>query len=169
MELLEIGKIIRAHGISGRMKVQSYLESAMMIEGLAEIALGGMAQEAVRFSVGSLQPGKGFFILKLKGIEDRDQAEQYRGDRVWIPAGQLRPPPEGEYYWRDIIGLTVVTEEGEFLGRIEGIFPTGSNDVYVCRDEKREILLPAIEECVRQIDLDRKMIVVRLLEGLVAP
>jgi 16S rRNA processing protein RimM len=74
--------------------------------------------------------------------------------------------PEGEYYWSEIIGLQVLTEEDEILGRIEAVFPTGGNDVYVCRGGGREILLPAIGDVVRKIDTDRGVMVVRLLEGL---
>lgn len=167
MELLEIGKVIRAHGIDGRLKVQSYLESSEGLAGLPEIALGPCLQEIVLFPLESIQAGKGSFILKLKGIEDRTQADRYRGTLVWMASVRLKALPEGEYYWRDIIGLTAVTEAGEWLGKIEGVFPTGSNDVYVCRNGKREILLPAVGECIRQIDLERKVMVVRLLEGLI--
>jgi 16S rRNA processing protein RimM len=78
----------------------------------------------------------------------------------------LKELPPGEYYWRDIIGLDVYTEEGKLLGRIESVFPTGSNDVYVCKGGQREILLPAIVDVIRQIDINRRVMTVRLLEGL---
>jgi 16S rRNA processing protein RimM len=74
---------------------------------------------------------------------------------------------DGEYYWNEVIGLQVVTEDDRVLGRIETVFPTGSNDVYVCRSpEGREILLPAIVDVVRAIDRERGVMVVRLLKGL---
>jgi 16S rRNA processing protein RimM len=72
---------------------------------------------------------------------------------------------EGEYYWRDIIGLDVYTQDGKRLGRIESVFPTGSNDVYVCKGE-REILIPAIADVIQGIDLDKNIMTVKLLEGL---
>jgi 16S rRNA processing protein RimM len=166
MELLEIGKIVRPHGIAGRMKVLSHLESQDVLTGLAEVSVGRKVQEAVVFPLEAVQPGKGSFILKLKGIEDRDAAARYKGLSVWMTSDGMKKLPEGEYYWRDIIGLQVVTEEGDALGRIESVFPTGSNDVYVCRNGEKEILLPAIEEVVRKIDMDRRIMVVRLLKGL---
>ena len=83
-----------------------------------------------------------------------------------IPADKLGDLPEGEYYWRDMIGLKVVTEEGRILGVIEAIFPTGSNDVYVCSGGEREVLLPGIADVIRKIDINRGMMVVRLLQGL---
>jgi len=78
----------------------------------------------------------------------------------------MKKLPEGEYYWREIIGLKVVTEDDQVLGRIESVFPTGSNDVYVCRGGEREILLPAIGEVVRKVDTAGRIMVVRLPEGL---
>jgi 16S rRNA processing protein RimM len=72
---------------------------------------------------------------------------------------------EGEYYWRDIIGLDVYTQDGKRLGRIESVFPTGSNDVYVCKGE-REMLIPAIADVIQGIDLDKNIMTVKLLEGL---
>ena len=74
--------------------------------------------------------------------------------------------PDGEYYWHEIIGLEVVTEDDRSLGKVVSVFPTGSNDVYVCRGNGREILLPAIGDVVRRIDRDRKVMEVRLLKGL---
>jgi 16S rRNA processing protein RimM len=79
---------------------------------------------------------------------------------------RLRNLPEGEYYWRDIEGLKVITEEGKVLGTIESIFPTGGNDVYVVSGGEREILLPGIAEVIRKIDIDQGVMIVRLLEGL---
>jgi 16S rRNA processing protein RimM len=166
MELLEIGKIVRPHGIVGRVKVLSHLESQDVLDDLTEVSVGRKGQEAVVFPLEAVQPGRGSFVLKLKGIEDRDTAATYTGCSVWMSFQELKKLPEGEYYWRDIIGLQAVTEEGEPLGRIESVFPTGSNDVYVCRNGKNEILLPAIGEVVRKIDMDRKVMVVRLLKGL---
>ena len=79
----------------------------------------------------------------------------------------MAEPDEGEYYWHDIIGLAVITEEGEELGYITSILPTGSNDVYICEGTKGEILLPAIEEVIKSIDIGRGVIIVEMLEGLV--
>jgi 16S rRNA processing protein RimM len=166
MELLEIGRIVRCHGLAGRMKVLSYLESQDTLENLPEVFVGRRSQDAVPFSVDAVQPGKEFFILKLSGIEDRDGAAKLVRSSVWMPSEKMGKLPEGEYYWSEIIGLRVVTEEGQFLGRIESVFPTGSNDVYVCRAAEKEILLPAIGEVVRKIDTDHGIMVVRLLKGL---
>ena len=166
MELLEIGRIIRSHGLAGRMKVLSYLESQDMLGDLKEVWVGRKIQHAVTFPLDAVQTGRESFILKLGGIEDRDAASRLVGSSIWIPLEKWKKLPDGEYYWHEIIGLSVMTEEGRALGRIESVFPTGSNDVYVCRGKGKEILLPAIDDVIRKIDMDQGMMVVRLLKGL---
>ena len=166
MGLLEIGRIVRSHGLTGRMKVLSYLESQDVLDDLEEVSVGRRVQDAVTFSLDSLQTGKNCFIIKLAGVEDKDAASQLVGSSLWMPLEKKRKLPEGEYYWHELIGLEVVTEEGRSLGRITSVFPTGSNDVYVCRGNGKEILLPAIGDVVRKIDLDHHVMVVRLLKGL---
>jgi 16S rRNA processing protein RimM len=166
MELLEIGRIIRSHGLTGRMKVLSYLESHDVLDNLAEVSVGRSVQGAAAFPLDSVQTGQGYFILKLRGIDDKDAATQLVGSSLWMPSQKMKKLPDGEYYWHDIIGLEVVTEEGRILGRIESVFPTKSNDMYVCRGNGKEILLPAIEDVVRKIDMDHRLMEVRLLNGL---
>jgi 16S rRNA processing protein RimM len=85
---------------------------------------------------------------------------------VLIPSDRLRKLPEGEYYWRDIIGLEVFTGDNQKLGKIEKIFQAGSNHIYVCTGGEREILLPAIEDVIKQINLEKRIMIVELLEGL---
>ena len=165
-ELIEIGRVVRSHGLTGRVKVLSYLESPETLHDVSGLFVGRSVQEAVSFELVAVQTGKGFFILQLRGVDDRDAAERLRGSSVWISSEKTVKLPDGEYYWSEIIGLQVLTEEDQILGRIDAVFPTGSNDVYVCRGGGREILLPAIEEVVRKIDTDRGVMVVRLLKGL---
>ncbi len=95
-----------------------------------------------------------------------ESAQALVGCKVFLPEDMQEKLPEGEYYWRDIIGLDVYNEEGKYIGKIESVFPTGSNDVYVCKGEEREILLPAIADVIRKIDVNRRVMIVRLLEGL---
>jgi 16S rRNA processing protein RimM len=166
MELLEIGRIVRSHGLTGRMKVLSYLESQDVLDHLEVVSVGRRVQDAVTFSLDSLQTGRKWFIMKLAGVEDKDAASQLVGSSLWMPLEKIKKLPDGEYYWHELIGLAVVTEEGRILGRIKSVFPTGSNDVYVCRGNGKEILLPAIDDVVRKIDLEQRVVVVRLLEGL---
>ena len=113
MGLLEIGRIVRCHGLAGRVKVLSYLDSQDVLNNLPEVFVGRRSQETVPFSLDAVQPGRDFFILKLGGIEDRDAAAKLVRSSVWMPSEKMKKLPEGEYYWREIIGLRVVTEEGQ--------------------------------------------------------
>lgn len=166
MELVEIGKIVKSQGLRGCLKVASYLESGEILDSLEEAFLKTEEGGLKRFRVEqALRRGERFFLLKLEGVDDREAASTLVGREVAAAARHLQSLPEGEYYWRDLIGLRVLTEEGEALGTIEAVFPTGSNDVYVCRG-KREILLPAISDVIRKVDIREGLMTVRLLKGL---
>jgi 16S rRNA processing protein RimM len=164
-DLLEIGKIVRIHGLKGAVKVTSYLESNDIVKKLEEIRID-LDTGPQPLKIKKIRLDKKGFLLELDGVESAEAAEKLIGREILIPSDQLDALPEGEYYWEDLIGLEVRTEEGEFLGQIETIFPTGSNDVYVCLGKEREILLPAIPEVVRKIDLEKSEMIVTLLEGL---
>src|SRR4030042_3169671 len=161
MEVLEIGRIVRFHGLVGRIKGLSSLESPAVLHDLPEVFVGRSVQGAMPFPLEAVQNGKDFFILKLKGIEDRDAAAKLVGSTVWISSEGRKKLPEGEYYWGEIIGLQVVTEDDQVLGRIEAVFPTGSNDVYVFRGGERETLLPANREVIRRVDSASRIMGVR--------
>ncbi len=102
-------------------------------------------------------------IVKLEGVDDRDQAEAIRGQILRIRRREIPPPPEGAYYDFQIIGLRVVTTEGRDAGRIIDILRTGANDVY---ETDSGALIPAIESIVREIDLEKERVIVEPMEGL---
>ncbi|MBN1614967.1 MAG: 16S rRNA processing protein RimM [Deltaproteobacteria bacterium] len=166
MEFLEIGKITKIHGLKGRMKVISYLQSHRMLQSLPSVYLRRDGGRKARYGLKDIRIGNRSFILGLEGVEDMESAGGLMGCDVLIPFDKLEKLPQDEYYWQELLGLSAVTEEGRPLGRIEAIFPTGSNDVYVCRDGETEILLPAVGDVIRQVDLQNGIMVVRLLEGL---
>lgn len=165
MDILEAGRIVKTCGLKGRMKVLSYLESNEILQSIGEVLIKrGMQVETYKLK--DIRVSGKCFFLDVEGVSDLESAKAFVGCEILIPADRLKELPEDEYYWRDIIGLEVVTEDGRFIGNIETIFTTGSNDVYVCTGGEREILIPAIAEVVREIDLAKKVMVVRLLEGL---
>ena len=167
MDFLEIGKIVKAHGLKGRVKVLSYLESgAEMLLSLDEVFISQGQGKSVSYALKNFQVKGKCFYLEMTGVENIDQAKALLGCSVLVPAGKMGTLSEDEYYWQQLIGLEVMTEEGTLLGAIAEIFPTGSNDVFVCRGGKREILLPAIADVVLAVDLNKKIMVVRLPEGL---
>ena len=165
-DFIEIGEIVKPQGVRGCMKALSYLESVGVLEGLDALLVRKAGEAAASYRPRKIEARKNFLFLELEGIDEMDAARKLVGGRILVPSNRLKKLPEGEYYWRDLIGLKVVTDAGEALGTVESIFPTGSNDVYVCRGGSREILLPAIGDVIREIDLEKWVMVVRLLEGL---
>jgi 16S rRNA processing protein RimM len=106
-------------------------------------------------------------LISFKGVTDRNQAQALIGGELFIPETELPELDEDTYYWFELIGLEVYTSQEEYLGRITSIFPTGSNDVYVVEDRQNEVLVPALESVVIDIDLENKRMRVDLPEGLI--
>ena len=169
MELLEVGRIVKSHDFTGRMKVVSYCEGDLL-KSAGEVFLRRGNEEPVSFKLRDVRGGKKNLVVSVIGIEDADAARALVGAEILVPSDQFAKLPEDEFYWWELIGLEVLNEEGQLLGRIETIFPTGGhtggNDVYVCTGGEREILIPAIGEVVRNIDKEKRKMIVRLLEGL---
>jgi len=161
--LLEIGKIVKTTGLKGRLKVLSYCESPKTLETLENAFIGGDSEHVSLFSVKVTGIKRGSFSIDLEGVESVGAAGELIGRYVFVPSENL---PDGEYYWKDIIGLDVVTEEGLKLGCVTTILPTGSNDVYVCSNGEGEILIPAFDDVVKKIDIEKGIVVVNLPEGL---
>lgn len=114
----------------------------------------------------AVRPHKKFVLAQLEGVRTREEAEQLRGKSVLVDPADLPPLDEDAYYWHEILGMRVVTEEGGNVGRITEILPTGSNDVYVVREGEKESLIPAIKEVIISIDKKARTMVIRPLEGL---
>ena len=107
-------------------------------------------------------------LIKFKGIDNPEQANLLRNCYLLVNREDEEPLEEGRYYIVDMIGLEVYTEEGDLLGNLEDIYNTGSNDIYVVRDELgKQILLPAIKEVIKSVDIDDRKLIVHLLPGLI--
>lgn len=166
MELFAIGKIVKTSGLRGRMKAVSYMESHDILRSREEVYIRKGNDTKGPFMLRHILVRKNNFLVDLEGVEDIEKARAFVGCQVLISLNKLKKLPEDEYYWRDITGLKVITEDGHVLGSITSVFPTGSNDVYVCSGRQGEILLPGIAEVIRTIDIERGVMVVRLLDGL---
>ena len=106
-------------------------------------------------------------LLKIKGINDMNQAEKCKGLYLKIHRKDAIKLPKDTYFIADLLGLEVYTDEGELLGKVDDIFPTGANDVYVVKNELgKQILLPSIPEVIKEIDLEKGKVIVHLIEGL---
>jgi 16S rRNA processing protein RimM len=165
--LVPIGRVVRTHGIRGAIKIHPYGET------LGELAAGEKlfcaTEEGVagrELTLVSLRAQQRVWIGEFVELKDIDQARELAGKDLHVPLERLPALPEGEYYQFQLIGLSVVTKEGEKLGTLRSIFETGGNDVYVVDLGDRELLVPAIEDVICEIDLENGRIIVDLPEGL---
>lgn len=164
-QFLAIGRVVGAFGLQGEVKVEILTDFPERF-GLLEVVYLGDPPTPVALE--GVRPHKQLVILKLAGYDDRTSAETLRGQEILIPTSEAMPLEEGEYYVHEIEGLDVWTTEGEFLGVVDEVLFTGGNDVYVVRTpEGREVLLPAIEDVIREVDLEHGRMIVTLLDGLV--
>lgn len=165
-EYLEVGQIVNTNGLKGLLKVNPFTDDITRFERLKTIFIEHK-KELLEFEIESVRYQKKQVLLKLKGIDTIEEAEKYREDYLKINRNKEEKLPEDTYYIVDLIGLDVYTEDGEILGKLDDVFSTGSNDVYVVKNsEGKQILLPAISDVIKNIDLKQKKIVVNLIEGL---
>ncbi|MCK4389763.1 MAG: 16S rRNA processing protein RimM [Desulfobacterales bacterium] len=164
--LIPIGKVAGTHGVKGYLKVSSYAESIDSFAPGKELFLRRKGKPIVSFRIESAHPHKRGILLALEGIASVDVAKEWVGYELCVDKTTLPEPEEATYYWHQIIGLEVFTVDDRRLGRVAAIFPTGSNDVYVVRDGKKEVLVPAIDSVVVDIDLTHEILRVDLPEGL---
>jgi 16S rRNA processing protein RimM len=162
-----IGEIVGVHGLKGTSKIRSYADSLSLFKpGRSILVRESGGQEKSR-EIQWIKPHTGTALISFKGIIERYQAQALVGAELFVPKEELPELEEDSHFWFDLIGMAVYTIEGNYLGRIESIIETGSNDVYVVQDDKKEVLIPALESVVLDIDIKDKRMQVDLPEGLV--
>lgn len=165
--LILVGKIVRTHGIKGAVKVFPYGESlAAQDVGAKLFVAAESGQEAETFTVVSAHPQGRYWVMRFQEVMSVDEAQDIVGKEVFLPEDRLPATLEGEYYHYQLIGLEVVTKEGEMVGTLQGIIETGGNDVYSIYRNGKEVLVPAIEEVICEVDLGRSRMVIDPPEGL---
>jgi 16S rRNA processing protein RimM len=163
---LALGEIVGIHGIKGRLKVLSYAESVEPFAPGKKLILSRKGTPVGTFAVASCRPHKGIILIELDGIQSIEAAEVFVGCELLVDKKSLPRLEKVHYYWFEIIGLEVYTLDNRALGRVRAVFPTGSNDVYVVRDAEKEVLIPALDSVVVDIDLKKRIMKVDLPEGL---
>ncbi|MBW1992399.1 MAG: 16S rRNA processing protein RimM [Deltaproteobacteria bacterium] len=159
--LVSLGKVVGAHGIRGALKIGEAPAEPETFLYLGEVEIGG-----ARYRVKEAISRKRQVLLRLEGVDTRNQAELLIGQEVKGESSRFPPLPEGEYYWFQLQGLEVRhAESGARLGELADIIPTPGHDVYVVRQGRREILLPAVEEVINEINLEEGLIKVLPPEG----
>ncbi len=164
---MEIGQIVNTYGIKGFVKVMPFTDNINRFEDLESIYLQ-TKKGLETFEIEEVKYSKNMVLLKLKGIDDINIAENYRNCYLKIDRKDAVELPEDTYFIVDLLDMEVETEEGETLGKIIDVYPTGSNDIYVVKNEEgKQILLPAISQVVKTVDIQNKKMIVHLLNGLI--
>ncbi len=164
---LEIGQIVNTFGIKGVIKVKPFTDDIKRFDRLKKVYIENKKFKK-EYEIEEVKYHKDMVLIKLKGVENPEQANLLRDSYLKINREEEKPLQEGIYYIVDMIGLEVYTEQGEILGKLEDIFNTGSNDIYVVKNELgKQILLPAIRDVIKQIDLENKKMIVHLISGLI--
>lgn len=161
---LLVGILHRPHGVRGEMIMSVMTDFPERIKVGTVLYMGA---EHAPVTIGSLRHHNRGLLVTLEGYDSREAVAPLRNYELFVRADDRPPLPEGEYYLHQIIGLTVVNDEGQNLGVVAEWIETGANGVYIVRDaEGNEVLLPDIDEVVLKIDLENQQITVHLLEGL---
>ena len=164
--LLEVGQIVNTYGIKGFVKVNPLVDNNNQFKSFKIIYIQEKKNvkelyiEEVKFS-------KNLVLLKFKGIETIEQAEELRNMYIQAKRSDIKLE-KGAHFIVDLIGLEVYTEEGELIGILKEVLQPGANDVYIVEDKaKKEILLPVIPDVIKKVDIENKKVIVKLIEGLI--
>lgn len=164
---LEIGQIVNTFGIKGMVKVKPFTDNIERFSNLEKIYIKNKSGQT-EYKIQEVKYHKNMVLIKFEGIENPEQADLLRNSYLMVDRETEEPLEAGRYYIVDMIGLDVFTDDNEYLGKLEDIYNTGSNDIYVVKNELgKQVLLPAIEDVIKNIDMDNKKVIVHLIPGLV--
>ena len=163
---LEIGQIVNTSGLKGIVKINSFSDDMRRFEELDKVLIE-KNKELTEYIIEEVRYSKNQVLIKFKGIDTIDDAKKFKNCYIKIPREDNKKLQEGTYYIVDLIGINVYLEDGILVGEIIDVFPTGSNDVYVVRrEENNDLLIPAIKDVIKSIDIEEKKMIINLIEGL---
>ena len=162
MKTVEIGKIVNTRGLRGEVKVYPYIDDLSAFEEFSYLLIDGEKKE-----IKGRKYFKNMAFITFSDVDTVEKAELLKNKICYVYEDDLPTLPDGEFYVKDIIGLSVYTEEGEFKGVIKDVSKTGSNDVYEVKGEGGKMLyLPAIKDVIKSVDLNEGRMTVHILDGL---
>ena len=165
-DLLQVGVITTTHGVRGEVKVFPTTDDANRFKKLKKVILD-TGKEQLDLEITQVKLFKNLVILKFKGIDNINDIEKYKGKSLYVTRENAVKLKKNEYFIADLIGLKAVSEDGTELGKITDVLQTGANDVYVVQQEDgQEVLIPAIRDCVLNVDLEAGIMTLHLLDGL---
>jgi len=161
-----IGKITKPQGLKGEVRMHYFGNDPDSLAGIKSVGIVKSGAEKIYLKIKRIRAAKNVFILNFIGIDSIKDAEPLIGCEVVVKRSDLPSLDEDEYYWEDLIGIQVYDESGDLLGTLDSVLETGSNDVYVVKNGKEEILIPAISKVIKEVDIKGKTMRVHLLEGM---
>ena len=166
-QLLQVGVITQTHGVRGEVKVFPTTDDAARFKKLKHVMLD-TGKETLPLEIESVKFFKQFVILKFKGFDNINDIERYNRCPLLIERENAVPLEEGEYFIADMIGMKVITDEGENFGILKDVMETGANDVYVIEHPSEgEVLVPAIKECILDVDIENRQMKIHVMNGLI--
>ena len=164
---LEIGQIVNTFGIKGMVKIKPFTDDINRFDRLKKIYISNKNGKK-EYQIQEIKYHKNMVLMKLEGIDTPEQADLLRQSYLLVDRADEEPLEEGVYYIVDLLGLEVYTDDNKLLGKVDDIFNTGSNDIYVVKDEMgKQILLPGIPDVLKNVDLEKGRITVHLIPGLI--
>ena len=165
-KVFQVGIISSTHGVRGEVKVFPTTDDMKRFKKLKEVLLD-TGKETLTLEIEGVKFFKQFVILKFKGYDNIDDIVKYRGKSLFVPRENAVKLQKDEYFIADLIGLKVVNEDGSFAGVLKDVMETGANDVYIVESrDGKEVLIPAIKDCILQVDFEKEQVLVHLLDGL---
>ena len=165
-DLLKVGVITTTHGVRGEVKVFPTTDPERFLD--LEYVILDAGREMKKLEIRNVKFFKNLVILKFDGIDNINDIEMYKGRDLWVPREEAQELDEDEYYIGDLIGMEVVLEDNTHFGTLKDVMETGANDVYIIDSlEHGEVLIPAIRECILDVDTDEERMTIHLMEGLV--
>lgn len=166
-QLLQVGVISSTHGVRGEVKVFPTTDDVKRFKKLKKVILD-TGKEQLPLEIEGVKFFKQFVILKFRGIDNINDIEKYKGKSLLVDREHAVKLKKHEYFIADMIGMDVFTEEGELFGALKDVMETGANDVYIIEmTDGKEVLVPAIKQCILDVDIENRKMVIHLLEGLV--
>lgn len=166
-DMLQVGVITQTHGVRGEVKVFPTTDDVNRFKKLKQVILD-TGKETMSLEIQSVKFFKQFVILKFKGIDNINDIEKYKRCSLYVTREHAVPLEEDEYFIADMIGMEVCTEDGNIFGTLKDVIETGANDVYVIESaEHGEVLVPAIKECIRGVDIEKGQMMIHLMDGLI--
>lgn len=163
-DFLMVGVIANTHGVRGEVKVYPTTDDVNRFKKLKEIYMG---DEKAPLHIQSVKFQKNMVILGFKEYTSLNEVEGLRNKELFVDRAHAVKLQKDEYFISDLIGIEVVTDEGKTLGEVQDVLQTGANDVYVVKTtDGKEVLLPAIKECVLNVDMNERVMSVHIMEGL---